>query len=603
MISKIKGVVLITLFLFILIPIKSASALGIKNDQIVDKYKAWTIRFSKEIELNDLIKQQIIVTDSKGNVTNVQLELGQDNKSILVSPPANGYTEDESYTLKIGSKIPSKDSKNLKQEIIMKYSIQKGIRLINNRSKDVNQGEEYILPKTLNATMDDNSKQYVSVSWMPSTVDTSKIGTYTFEGTVIGYDRKVTFTVNVKGIPLTTKEIVNKYGNAIVYIEVEDESHTPIGTGSGFIVNPNGTVVTNFHVIEGATYAKVKVQGRVVEYEVESVLDYNKKQDIAILKLKNTMNNLPTVVLGNSYKVELADNVVAIGNPEGLSNTISEGIISGLNRDMGRPYKDIQTSASIASGSSGGALFNNCGEVIGITYKGYETAGDLGFVIPIDEVKPFLNSNFTPMTLEEVNGVPLIEDIQVPTGLKVWAISSNTVYIQWDEIKYVDGYYVYFSDDKENWYYFLDDSGDKRLFQWSNGNSAEIKYILPDKTVYVTVTSVKNGVESKVSDIVSEKVEVDYFAHMSTVPEPYLSYTGYSESSSEPGLCRYSYPVDKLPETFFEDYFSTLEKYGWEYSHTFTRTDGIKVAFFVKDKQQISIKIEDGELYITGKIH
>ena len=117
-------------------------------------------------------------------------------------------------------------------------------------------------------------------------------------------------------------------------------------------------------------------------------MSYNEKQDIAILQLANA-TNLSTVSLGNSDKVEVGDAVCAIGSPEGYDNTLSTGIISGINRVNDRG-NDIQTTASITSGSSGGALFDMLGNVEGITYSGFDSAGDIGFVIPINEVKPFL---------------------------------------------------------------------------------------------------------------------------------------------------------------------------------------------------------------------
>jgi S1-C subfamily serine protease len=581
-------------------PMKNASALDVVDNQTVNKDKTWIINFSKEIEFNELTKEGIIVADSKGNAVDVQLKVGQDNKSILVLPPANGYTLGESYILKIGTKVHSKDNKNINKEIIMKYSIRRNIKLINDISEFVKENGVYTLPKTIIATMEDNSEQNVNVSWKPYTVDTSKVGIYTFEGTISGYDNKVKLTLTVDKNILTTKEVISKYGKAIVAIEVEDENHELLSTGSGFIINANGTIVTNFHLIDGGSYAKVIIEGGI-EYEVENVLNYNKEQDIAILKLKNA-SNLPIVALGDSSKVEVADDVVSIGNPEGLSNTVSMGIISGLNRDMGRTYKDIQTSTSIAPGSSGGALFNNAGEVIGITYAGYDTAGDLGFVIPINEVKDLL-TNFKPKSLSEVNAILLTSKPQTPTGVKVWPHSNSEIAIQWSKVLDVDGYYVYYSFDGSKWYEFTDDNDDKMLLSWYLDYSALLTLVPSETTVYFKITSFKNGVESNYSKIVNTSTPVKYFDLMSTAPEPYVDYESYKVSDYEDNVVYYIYSIYDESESFIDYYCLTLEDYGWEYSHIETLSGGGIVTYYMKNGEYISIGTIGENIIILGSIH
>ncbi|MBU3099437.1 MULTISPECIES: S1C family serine protease [Clostridium] len=206
--------------------------------------------------------------------------------------------------------------------------------------------------------------------------------------------------VTINTTKLTAKQIINKYGNAVVYVEVSDKDHNVTVSGSGFIVKSTGVLVTNFHVIKGSSYATVTLQNGS-KYDVKSVLNYNEKQDIAILQLSNA-TNLTTVNLGNSDTVEVGDNVTAIGSPGGYMNTLSKGIISGINRENDRG-KDIQTTASITHGSSGGPLFNRYGNVIGINYSGFESAGDIGFVIPINEINSLLNTT-NEKTLIQING-------------------------------------------------------------------------------------------------------------------------------------------------------------------------------------------------------
>jgi S1-C subfamily serine protease len=147
-------------------------------------------------------------------------------------------------------------------------------------------------------------------------------------------------------------------------------------------------VVTNYHVIEDAEVITVVMKNNN-KYYAKRVLSYDKERDIAVLELTDAVD-LPTVELGDSDSVEIADEVVAIGNPEGLTNTISTGIISGFRQNSWRKGIDFQISAPISHGSSGGALLNMYGKVIGITYAGLENGENLNFAIPINEVKGLL---------------------------------------------------------------------------------------------------------------------------------------------------------------------------------------------------------------------
>ncbi|MBU3202387.1 S1C family serine protease [Clostridium estertheticum] len=275
------------------------------------------------------------------------------------------------------------------------------------------------------------------------TVNASVIPAVAYKGNnkVVNYDAQDksiddTTQVAVTG-ELTAKQIINKYGNAVVYVEVSDKNHNSIASGSGFIVKSTGVIVTNFHVIKGSSYASVTLQNGT-KYDVKSVLNYNEKQDIAVLQLSNA-TNLSTVTLGVSDNVEVGDNVAAIGSPQGYTNTLSTGIVSGINRKNERG-NDIQTTASITYGSSGGPLFDMLGNVIGITYSGFDSAGDIGFVIPINEVKPFLATS-NEKTLLQINSttsnmanfLPLLADVPQPTGLKYdnYVVSSDEDYVEY----------------------------------------------------------------------------------------------------------------------------------------------------------------------------
>ena len=154
--------------------------------------------------------------------------------------------------------------------------------------------------------------------------------------------------------------------------------------GSGFIIKENGMVITNNHVIAGADDILIKVNSK--EYKAE-VIGADPYMDIAVLKME-TQDKFKPVGFGNSDKARVGDWVVAIGNPFGLGGTVTSGIISARNRDIGMTRYDdfIQTDASINQGNSGGPLFNLKGEVVGINTAiiapGQSGSIGIGFAIP-----------------------------------------------------------------------------------------------------------------------------------------------------------------------------------------------------------------------------
>ena len=154
--------------------------------------------------------------------------------------------------------------------------------------------------------------------------------------------------------------------------------------GSGFIIDDDGIVVTNYHVIENAEEIRV-VLADETSFTAE-VLGQDQKTDIAVLKINPGETKLTAVSFGNSDELRVGDWVLAIGNPFGLGGTVTAGIVSARGRDIGNgPYDDfIQTDASINRGNSGGPLFNSDGDVIGINTAIYSQSGGsvgIGFAI------------------------------------------------------------------------------------------------------------------------------------------------------------------------------------------------------------------------------
>ncbi|XYH94387.1 Do family serine endopeptidase [Sorangium sp. So ce1128] len=164
---------------------------------------------------------------------------------------------------------------------------------------------------------------------------------------------------------------------------------TQTALGTGFIIDPNGYVVTNEHVVHDASGVRVRLADER-EFEAE-VVGRDPKLDLALLHLKGA-NGLPVAPLGSSEQLRVGEHVLAVGNPFGLGHTVTLGIVSAKARAIGAgPYDDfIQTDASINPGNSGGPLFNWRGEVVGINTAIRAGANGIGFAIPIDALKDVL---------------------------------------------------------------------------------------------------------------------------------------------------------------------------------------------------------------------
>lgn len=161
--------------------------------------------------------------------------------------------------------------------------------------------------------------------------------------------------------------------------------------GSGFIISADGYVLTNDHVVKGAVAVSVSLMdGRKFE---ATVVGRDPINDLAVLKVP--AHNLPTAVLGDSKTLEPGQWVIAIGNPYGLENTVTAGIISALGRPIDGQGRFIQTDAAINPGNSGGPLIDIEGRVIGINTAIIQSAQGIGFAIPIDTAKEVLDALIT----------------------------------------------------------------------------------------------------------------------------------------------------------------------------------------------------------------
>ncbi|HMJ35831.1 MAG TPA: trypsin-like peptidase domain-containing protein [Baekduia sp.] len=214
---------------------------------------------------------------------------------------------------------------------------------------------------------------------------------------------------------LTAADIYQRYAPGVVFVRSEitqqtDNPFDPFGgtqkseaTGSGFVIDNSGDILTNNHVIDGATDGSVTVQFADKKTVTAKVVGKDPSTDLALLKVDPEGLDLKALPLGSSRDVHVGDPTIAIGNPFGLDRTLTTGVVSALQRQIQAPngfaIKDvIQTDAAINPGNSGGPLIDAAGRVIGINSQ-IETGGNgsqgnvgIGFAVPIDTAKQILDS-------------------------------------------------------------------------------------------------------------------------------------------------------------------------------------------------------------------
>ena len=201
---------------------------------------------------------------------------------------------------------------------------------------------------------------------------------------------------NVNRIKKTLEELA-QLSNSTVMIRTYDRKGKPLGSGSGVVIDTNGLIVTNHHVIDGGCYFGVVFEGMDAnsQYETYTVINKNRDKDLALIKLP--IKTTP-IVISRGEDVVRGQKVVAIGSPLGLMNTFSEGIISGFRKSQKCAF--IQTTAPMSPGSSGGALLNMYGELIGVASAGYVDGQNINLAIPSKYILDLLDQKSTKISME-----------------------------------------------------------------------------------------------------------------------------------------------------------------------------------------------------------
>jgi len=199
---------------------------------------------------------------------------------------------------------------------------------------------------------------------------------------------------------LSPEQVFEKASPAVVYLTVRDKDFKPIGLGSGFFVAASGLIVTNYHVIKGAEFATARLSSGATLF-IDGVVATDPNGDLALLKVSG--GGYPCLKRAAAALPKIGSAVYAIGNPRGLENTFSSGMISG-HREIKHGLRVIQVTAPISPGSSGGPLLNASGEVVGVT-TAYLTGGqNLNFAIPVSGVSALMRKQGKVRTIASAGG-------------------------------------------------------------------------------------------------------------------------------------------------------------------------------------------------------
>jgi len=187
-----------------------------------------------------------------------------------------------------------------------------------------------------------------------------------------------------------TFEELAQLASSIVMITVHNRDGEITGTGSGIMIGKRGYILTNFHVVENGHFFSVRIEDDETVYPTDEIIKYNPVLDLVVIRIEKILN--PLQIYTRAEKLVRGQKVVAIGSPLGLFNSVSDGIISGFrtiqNRDM------IQFTAPISPGSSGGAVLNMQGEVIGISTSGFEYGQNINLAVSYETILMFANGFF-----------------------------------------------------------------------------------------------------------------------------------------------------------------------------------------------------------------
>ena len=194
--------------------------------------------------------------------------------------------------------------------------------------------------------------------------------------------------VAVASEEMNTAQIVEKIGPAVALVLTESSYSGESSQGSGVLIDDLRTIVTNVHVVEGSKEVKILFPDGQ-EFFVNGYVSADENRDLVMIRLPKNVKGISPVPINIDNSIKIGQDVVAIGNPQGLVNSVSEGIISGI-REFEPGTRVLQTTAALSPGSSGGGLFNRSGQLLGVTTFLHRNGQNLNFAFPVEYARPLL---------------------------------------------------------------------------------------------------------------------------------------------------------------------------------------------------------------------
>lgn len=336
-----------------------------------------------------------------------------------------------------------------------------------------------------------------------------------------------------EGTFLQNPDAIEDAIRSMLFIVVFDENSEVIGLGSGFIAFDSRTVITNHHVIKDADFIMASDENDIV-YKIDRIIAFDEEKDIAILSIEGDTSLIP-LELAENTTLKRGQPVLTIGSPEGLKNSVSNGIISAIYNRNDTP--DIQFTAPISHGSSGGALFDDKGRVIGITSAIHKEGQNINFAVGIYHVvdlyrkynPAYINNasmlDFTPgISLAPTQKPESIPKLMPPTNLRAY-VFEKFIKLMWLTVDGATEYTIYRSNTQNGTYMFIA-SSTSTTYNDSN--------ILLGTTYYYKVSATnKSAIESEKSEFYMVST-VEATAKPTPIPTPKPTPTSTPTSTPAP---------------------------------------------------------------------
>ena len=337
------------------------------NQYIFDYLNQWNEKFCIKIVLEHVVKDQEYLFGYFLTLLGCDVLILANKKDIVVSEELKGYSQEillgnfGDTNLKEYSKIVPVEEKTVNKEA--KYEMHENVKVIIPERVRKNRSKEHT---TENKNIIVQNKTKIPVS-----------------GTIkIPNRNDITTEMKEKSF-----EELAQMASSIVMIAVHDSAGEVIGTGSGIMIGRDGFILTNHHVIAGGRFFSVRMEDDEEIYSTDEVIKYNSSLDLAVIRIRKLLN--PLSIYRGKSKLVRGQKVVAIGSPLGLFNSVSDGIISGFRTIQDNDM--IQFTAPISPGSSGGAVLNMYGEVIGISTAGFDSGQNINLAVSYENIYIFAN--------------------------------------------------------------------------------------------------------------------------------------------------------------------------------------------------------------------